>query len=57
MAVLRSFGFSTTLAQQLDETWTVIIDGQTVQVNPNGSFRVPNVAAADQLGPGPSLTF
>ena len=39
-------------AQQLDETWTVTAAGQTVQVNPDGSFRIPNISAADQFGPG-----
>ena len=39
-------------AQQLDESCTVTVNGQTVQVNPDGSFVVPNVAAADLFGPG-----
>ena len=39
-------------AQQLDETWTVTVNGQTVQVNPDGSFRIPNVSAPDQFGLG-----
>ena len=47
------FLFSTNiLAQQLDETWTITVNGQTVQVNPDGSFRISNVSAADQFGPG-----
>jgi hypothetical protein len=37
---------------QLDETWTVEVNGQTVTVDANGRFFVPNVAAADQFGPG-----
>ena len=37
---------------QLDETWTVTVAGQTVQVNPDGSFAIPNVAAPDLFGPG-----
>ena len=37
---------------QLDETWTVTVNGQTVQVNPDGSFRIPNVSAPDQFGLG-----
>ncbi len=37
---------------RLDETWTVVAGGQTVQVNPNGSFSIPNIAAPDLFGPG-----
>ncbi|MEQ8765094.1 MAG: hypothetical protein RL885_14270 [Planctomycetota bacterium] len=40
------------VAQPLDETWVVTVNGQTVTVNPDGSFRLPNVAAPDQFGPG-----
>ena len=40
------------LAQPLDETWTVTVGGQSVQVNSDGSFRIPNVSAADLFGPG-----
>ncbi|MCH8146994.1 MAG: Ig-like domain-containing protein [Planctomycetes bacterium] len=36
---------------QLDESWTVTVNGQTVQVEPDGSFRIPNVAAPDLFGP------
>jgi len=39
-------------AQQLDESCTVTVNGQTVQVNPNGTFVIPNVAAPDLFGPG-----
>ncbi len=45
---------------QLDDSWTVSLNGQTVQVNPNGSFRIPNVAAADEFGesgPGSAPDF
>ncbi len=31
--------------------WTVSVNGQTVTVNPDGSFRLSNVSAADQFGP------
>lgn len=37
---------------QLDETWTVTVNGQNIQVNPDGSFRIPNISAADQFGAG-----
>ena len=37
---------------ELDENWTCSVAGQTVQVNPNGTFRIPNVSAPDQFGPG-----
>ncbi|HVR36440.1 MAG TPA: carboxypeptidase regulatory-like domain-containing protein [Methylomirabilota bacterium] len=36
----------------LDDTWTLSVAGQTVQVNPDGSFLIPNIAAPDQFGPG-----
>lgn len=36
----------------LDETWTLSVAGQTVQVNPDGSFQIPNIAAPDQFGAG-----
>ncbi len=39
-------------AAQLDPSWTVTVNGQNVQVNPDGTFRIPNVSAADQFGPG-----
>lgn len=45
------FGGTNTFAQ-LDETWTVTVNGQTVQVNPDGSFTIPNISAADQFGTG-----
>lgn len=32
---------------QIDERWTVTVNGQTVRVNADGSFRLPNIAAAD----------
>lgn len=38
-------------AQTLDDTWTVTVGGQSVKVNSDGSFRVPNVTAADLFGP------
>ena len=39
-------------AQQLDDSCTVTVNGQTVQVNPDGTFVIPNVAAPDLFGPG-----
>ena len=36
---------------QLDETWTVTVNGQRVQVNPDGTFFIPNIPAADLFGP------
>ena len=32
---------------QIDDRWTVTVNGQTVRVNADGSFRLPNIAAAD----------
>lgn len=34
---------------QLDSTWTLMVNGQAVQANPDGSFRIPNIASPDQL--------
>ena len=34
-------------AQQLDQTWTVTVNGQTVPVSSNGGFVVPNIAVVD----------
>ncbi|MDJ0835210.1 MAG: Ig-like domain-containing protein [Acidobacteriota bacterium] len=34
----------------IDDTWTVTVNGQAVQVNPDGTFRIPNISAADQFG-------
>lgn len=39
-------------SQTLDETWTVMVGTQAVQVNPDGSFRIPNIPSPDQFGPG-----
>ncbi|WP_419192184.1 IgGFc-binding protein [Engelhardtia mirabilis] len=39
-------------AQQLDETWTLTVNGQAAQVNPDGTFEIPNVSAADEYGAG-----
>src|SRR5262245_39151958 len=36
---------------QLDSTWTVTVSGQTVQVNVDGSFIIPNISAPDAFGP------
>lgn len=37
---------------QLDDAWTVTVNGQTVQVRSDGTFFVPNIAAPDQFGAG-----
>ncbi len=44
--------FSAGAFAQLDETWTITVNGQSVQVNPDGSFKIPNISAADLFGPG-----
>jgi hypothetical protein len=36
----------------LDDTWTLSVAGQTVQVNPDGSFQISNIAAPDLFGAG-----
>ena len=35
---------------QLDNRWTVTVNGRTVPVNPDGSFRVRNISAPDVFG-------
>ena len=42
---------------KLDSTWTVSVNGQSIQVNADGSFQIPNVSAADEFGSaGPGST-
>ena len=50
--LLVAIALSSTLSAQLDDSWTVKVGGQTVRVNPDGSFRVPNINAADAFGAG-----
>ncbi len=52
VAVFSTAALSAQAFEVLDETWTVTVNGQSVQVNPDGSFTIPNVSAADQFGPG-----
>ncbi len=54
LAVVLALGFGPAgaAAQQLDQSCTVTVNGQTVQVNPDGTFVIPNIAAADLFGPG-----
>ena len=54
VCLAESFG------QTLDETWTVTVAGQSVQVNPDGSFLLPNIASPDLFGaagPGSAPDF
>ena len=37
--------------QDLDETWTVTINGRSVTANPDGSFLLANVPVVDSFGP------
>lgn len=39
-------------AQGLDENWTVTIGPEVLQAEPNGSFKLANLVAADLFGPG-----
>ena len=39
-------------AQELDETWTVTVDGLSVLADPDGTFRIANVVGLDQFGAG-----
>lgn len=34
----------------VDDRWSVTVNGQTVRVDPGGSFRLPNISAADMFG-------
>ena len=44
-------------AQRLDDSWTVTVNGQTVLVNSDGSFHLPNISAPDDFGvDGPGST-
>ena len=40
-----------TRVQQLDETWTVTVNGQSVRVNPDSTFRLDNIPSPDMYGP------
>jgi len=47
-------------SQRLDETWTVTANGQSVQADRGGNFRIANIAAPDVFGvggPGTSPDF
>lgn len=37
---------------QLDESWAISLGGQTLQVQPNGSFRFDGVSVVDSFGEG-----
>lgn len=38
-------------AQQLDDTWTVTVEGRSVPVSSEGTFRILNINAPDVVGP------
>ena len=38
--------------QIIDGSWMFSVNGQTAQANPDGSFRIPNIAAPDRWGSG-----
>ena len=60
MAACLVVSTTTGAFSQLDDSWTVTVSGQTVHVNPDGSFLIPNVSAPDQFGlggPGTSPDF
>lgn len=50
IVVAASVTVSGVATGQLDATWTMTIGGQSVQASPEGTFRIANVAAADQFG-------
>ena len=45
-------GLVTGQCQRLDSSWKVSVNGQSVLVNSDGSFIIPNISAPDQFGPG-----
>lgn len=44
-------------AQRLDDTWSVSVYGHTAQVNPDGSFQIPNVTLLDEFGESQQQRF
>jgi hypothetical protein len=42
---------SLSYGQPLDETWTISVGAETVEVSPDGSFTLPNISAPDDFGP------
>ncbi len=44
---LVSFAWVTTVYSQLDDSWTLSINGQTVPVSADGSFVIPNISLVD----------
>jgi len=49
--VLASSSAAVARGEVLDDSWTVTVNGQTVRVNPNGSFRIDNIPSPDLFGP------
>ena len=47
LATFLGSGFGSANAQQLDETWTLTVNGQSVQADDDGSFRIPGITAPD----------
>lgn len=37
---------------QLDSSWTLSVGAESIQVNEDGSFLIPNISAPDDFGPG-----
>jgi hypothetical protein len=55
VTMMASLSITATLGQtpeeiSLDESWSVSVSGQTVRVNSDGSFLIPNISAPDQFG-------
>jgi len=50
LVLLVSVSTTVRLCAQLDSGWTVQGGSQTVQVEPDGSFRILNISAADEFG-------
>lgn len=48
--LVLSFIGSALRAERLDDLWTITAGGQSVEVNLDGTFSIPNVASVDQDG-------
>ena len=51
LALAWFLSLSNAQAQRLDETWRLRINGQTVAVQPDGSFLIPDVGTPPRLNP------
>ncbi len=52
MASIAITAFAGIAIGQLDDRWTISVNGQTAIANADGSFAIPNIAAPDAFGLG-----